>query len=68
MNLISYGAVMGACVEGVDQNSRKVTVVAKRRMSTNAGTTLTETTFHKRFGQTVDIIRRGERLASKPPK
>ncbi len=68
MNLVSYGAVMGAWVERVDQNSTKVTVVTKRRISTNLATTLTETTFHKRFGQAVEIIKRGERLPSKPPQ
>lgn len=68
MNLVSSGAVMGAWVEPTDQNSTKVTVVTKRRIATNLATTLTETTFHKRFAQAVGIVKRGERLPLKPPE
>lgn len=62
MNLISAGAVRGAWIESVDNNSTKVTVVTKRRIQTNLATTLTETTFHKRFAQAVDIIKAGKPL------
>jgi len=68
MNLVSYGAVMGAWVEPVDRYSTKVTVVTKRRLSTNIATTLTETTFHKRFAQAVDIIKAGKPLPLTPPQ
>ena len=68
MNLISAGAVMGAWIDPVDRNSSKVTVVTKRRLSTNLATTLTETTFHKRFAQAVEIVKKGERLPVKPPE
>ena len=68
MNLVSAGAVMGAWIEPAGQNSTKVTVVTKRRIATNIATTLTETTFHKRFAQAVEIVKRGERLPLKPPE
>jgi hypothetical protein len=68
MNLVSYGAVMGAWVEPVNKDSTKVTVVTKRRLSTNLATTLTEATFHKRFAQAVDIIKAGKPLPPSPPQ
>jgi PBP1b-binding outer membrane lipoprotein LpoB len=66
-NFISMGAVMGAWVEAVDQNNTKVTVVTKRRVSTNVATTLTESTFQKRFAQAVDIVKSGKPLPINPP-
>jgi hypothetical protein len=45
INLVSYGAVMGAWIEPVDRDNTKVTVVTKRRISTNLATTLTESLF-----------------------
>jgi hypothetical protein len=61
-NLVSWGAVMGAWVERVDDSNTKVTVVTKRRISVNVATTLTESTFQKRFGQAVDILKQGQPL------
>jgi hypothetical protein len=49
MNLVSAGTVMGAWVEPAGQGQTKVTVVTKRRIAANVATTLTETTFQKRF-------------------
>ncbi len=68
MNWVSYGAVMGAWIDAVDKNNTKVTVVTKRRIATNLATTLTEATFHKRFAQAVEIIKKGQRLPSAPPE
>jgi len=68
MNLVTAGTVMGAWIEPVDQNTTKVTAVTKRRISTNLATTLTETTFHKRFAQAVEIVKKGDRLPLKPPE
>ena len=68
MNFISAGAVMGAWVEPVGQGQSKVTVVTKRRVATNLATTLTETTFHKRFAQAVTIVKAGQSLPSTPPE
>jgi hypothetical protein len=68
MSLVSYGAVMGAWIEPVDQNNTKVTVVTKRRIATNIATTLTETTFHKRFSQAVEIVKGGKPLPVAPPE
>jgi len=67
MNFVSYGAVMGAWLDSVDKDNTKVTVVTKRRISTNIATTLTETTFHKRFAQAVDIVKTGKSLPIAPP-
>ena len=67
MNLVSFGAVMGAWVDKIDTNHTKVTVVTKRRVKTNVFTTLMETTFHKRFAQAVVIVKRGDPLPIKPP-
>jgi hypothetical protein len=67
MNMVSYGTVMGAWIDPVDQNSTKVTVVTKRRLSTNLATTLTEATFHKRFAQAVEIVKAGKKLPLAPP-
>lgn len=68
MNLITGGAVMGAWVEPVDKNSTRITVVTKRRIATNIATTLTEATFHNRFAQAVEIVKKGERLPLRPPE
>ena len=68
MNMISYGAVMGAWIDPVDSGHTQVTVVTKRRLSTNLATTLTETTFHKRFAQAVEIVRAGTPLPVKAPE
>ena len=68
MNLITMGAVMGAWVEPVDKNSTRVTVVTKRRIATNIATTLTESTFHNRFSQAVEIIKSGRSLPMTRPE
>ncbi len=68
MNLVSMGAVMGAWIDPIDRENTKVTVVTKRRIATNLATTLTETTFHQRFAQAVDIVKAGKPLPSAPPK
>lgn len=67
MNFVSIGAVMGAWIEPLDKDNTRVTVVTKRRIATNIATTLTETTFHNRFTQAVEIIKKGNRLPSSPP-
>lgn len=61
-NLVSWGAVMGAWIERVDDTNTKVTVVTKRRISMNVATTLTEATFQKRFAQAVEIVKSGKPL------
>jgi hypothetical protein len=67
MNLVSYGAVMGAWVEPIDATNTKVTVVTKRRVSMNIATTLTEGTFHRRFAQAVEIVKSGKPLPASAP-
>ena len=68
MNLVTAGAVMGAWVEPIDQDHTKVTVVTKRRLATNLVTTLTETTYHRRFAEAVEIVKAGKPLPSLPPE
>jgi hypothetical protein len=67
MNMVSWGAVMGAWVKPIDASNTEVTVVTKRRLTMNLFTTLTEGTFHTRFAQAVPIVQRGEKLPLKPP-
>ena len=62
MNLVSWGAVMGAWIEPVADGQTKVTVLTKRRITVNLFTTLTESTFHRRFSQAVRIVKAGNRL------
>jgi hypothetical protein len=67
MNMVSWGTVMGAWVESVDKDNTKVTVVTKRRVSMNIATTLTEGTFHNRFAQAVEIVKKGQTLPRTAP-
>lgn len=67
MNLVSYGAVMGAWIEPVTNDTTRVTIVTKRRLSMNVATTMREKTFHKRFAQAVDIVKAGKELPLTPP-
>jgi hypothetical protein len=67
MNMVSYGAVMGAWIVPVNDDGSKVTVVTKRRVTLNVATTLTETTFHKRFAQAVEIVKKGKSLPATAP-
>jgi hypothetical protein len=68
MNFLSAGAVMGAWIEPAGRGQTKVTVVTKRRMATNIATTLTETTFQKRFAQAVALVKAGQPLPLTPPE
>jgi hypothetical protein len=67
MNMVSWGAVMGAWIKPISSDSTEVTVVTKRRITVNLFTTLTEGTFHNRFAQAVAIVKKGEKLPSRPP-
>jgi hypothetical protein len=67
MNWVSNGTVMGAWVEAASEGATKVTVVTERRISIDIATTLTETTFHNRFKQAVDIVKSGQPLPALPP-
>ena len=66
-NLVSWGAVMGAWIVPIGSDNSKVTVITKRRISINVATTLTESTFQKRFAQAVDIVKKGQPLPNTPP-
>lgn len=69
MNLVSWGAVMGAWIDKVSDSQTRVTVLTKRRITINVATTLMESTFHRRFAQAVNIVRSGKALpALLPPE
>jgi len=67
MNFVSAGAVMGAWIEPLDEKNTRVTVITKRRMSTNIATTLTESTYQKTFAQAVQIVLAGKPLPLTKP-
>lgn len=66
-NFVSAGSVIAVWVEPIDTSNTKVTIVTKRKMQTNLATGLTESTFHKRFQQGVDIVKQGKPLPSDAP-
>jgi hypothetical protein len=66
-NLISSGSVVGIWVEPAGKGKVKVTAVTKRKMQTNLATGLTETTFHERYQQAVDIVKSGKTLPREAP-
>jgi hypothetical protein len=68
MNLVSWGAVMGAWIKPIDKDNTEVTVVTKRRITINVATTLMESTYHKRFAQAVEIIKKGQPLPRCTPE
>jgi len=68
-DLVSWGAVMGAWIKPVSDEATEVTVVSKRRITVNLFTTMTESTFHKRFAQAVAMVNKGETLPlTAPPR
>lgn len=68
MGLVAWGTVMGAWFEPVDEERTKVTVIIKRRVTVNpAATTLKEESFHRRFAQAVEIVKKGQPLPLKAP-
>jgi hypothetical protein len=68
-DLVSWGAVMGAWIKPVSDKATEVTVVSKRRITVNLFTTMTESTFHKRFAQAVAMVNNGETLPlTAPPR
>jgi len=64
---LSYGAVMACWIEPAAGGQTKVTVVTKRRYQLSLFTTLTETTFHHRFAQAVEIVKEGRSLPLTAP-
>ncbi len=66
-NMVTSGTLIGVWVDKVNTSTSKVTVVTKRKMSTNIATGLTESTFHDRFAQAVKIVKAGKSLPTVPP-
>jgi hypothetical protein len=67
MNMVSWGAVMGAWIDPVGKDETMVTVLTKRRITVNIATTLMESTFHRRFAQGVQIVKSGNQLPALLP-
>ncbi len=67
MNLVSSGSVMGAWLEKVDDDKTRVTVITKRRISTNIATGMTEDKFHRLFAKGSEILKSGEKLPLSAP-
>lgn len=67
MNLVSSGSVMGAWIETAGTDQSKVTVVSKRRISTQIATGMTEGKFHEYFAEGTRIIKSGKKLPSTAP-
>jgi hypothetical protein len=65
--LASGGSLVGVWIEPVNETQSKVTVVTKRKMQSNAAIGLTESTFHRRFAQGVEIVRSGKPLPTVAP-
>lgn len=67
MNLVSSGSVMGAWIENAGSGKSKVTVVSKRRISTQIATGMTEDKYHKYFAKGVSILKSGQPLPAAAP-
>ncbi len=67
MNWVSSGSVMGAWIEPIDNGKINVTVISKRRISTQIATGMTEGKFHKFFQAGLEILNRGEKLPLTAP-
>jgi hypothetical protein len=66
-NFVSKGSLVGVWVEAINKKDTKVTVVTKRKVQTNMATGLTETTFHRKFAQAVELVKRGKQLPIDEP-
>ena len=66
LSFMSSGSVVAVWVEPEGEGV-KVTCVTKRKVSTNIATGLTETTFHRRFKQGVNMVKAGKQLPSTAP-
>jgi hypothetical protein len=65
--LVSGGSMVGVWIEPINEKQTRVTIVSKRKMQSNAATGLTESTFHRRFAQGVEIVRSGKPLPLNAP-
>ncbi len=66
-NFVSAGSLVGVWIEPANNGQSKVTIVTKRKVQTNLATGLTESTFHIRFKQAVEILKSGKTLPFDPP-
>ncbi len=65
-SLLSGGTLIGVWVESSGSNT-KVTVVTKRKSQTQLLTGLSESAFHERFAQAVEIVKSGKTLPIEAP-
>lgn len=65
----STGGLVGVWIDSVDQHHTKVTIVVKKRHpQTIGGPPFTESDFHKKFGEAVEIVSSGKPLPLEAPK
>lgn len=63
----TYGTLLGAWVEPVDSSHTKVTVVSKRKVKTEAVTSMTEDGFQTDMVKAVALLKDGKPLPSDEP-
>ena len=63
-NLISYGTVMQASIEPIDENNMRVTVVTRRSDSPTTFMVSFTESFHKRFAEMLDVVKQGKPISS----
>lgn len=68
MNVVSSGSVMGAWIEKTPDGKSKVTMISKRRISTQIATGMTEKKFHSYFSKGVAILKNGKKLPASAPQ
>lgn len=65
----STGGLVGVWIDSVDQNHTKVTIVVKKKHPGSISSLpFTESSFHKKFAQAVEIISSGKPLPLEAPK
>ena len=67
MNLVSSGSVMGSWVEDLGNGQCRVTVISKRRISTQIATGMTEDKYHRLYAKGVEIVKSGQPLPATAP-
>jgi hypothetical protein len=59
-NGLTAGTVMGAWLEPAGAGQTRVTVITRRRAKIDPVTSLTESTYHKRFAEAVELLKAGK--------
>ncbi|MFQ5520896.1 MAG: hypothetical protein ACE5FK_05835 [Candidatus Methylomirabilia bacterium] len=65
---VPWGGLKAAWMERVDRTHTKVTVVSKRYLGINVGTSSSEARFHERFAHALKLVKAGKSLPSELPQ